>query len=738
MDFEDDVQVELPHYARKCRVPSDPILLASYELYKPSLQTQGLYSERNREIFSEAFIEGELDTLENLCVKSLAKQGIRGISPALVEKPELMRVFFDALDVELPLRECYLIDDLRYWRRVVLTKTLDKTLHLKRWNEFDWKSEGVSRKLVELVENCPVSVIPEKNLAAVAQTVWEQVSSIHIRRLQALPDSSFQKHFESEPDQDITSSTSEEEEISSDEPDTDMGEDEGEEEDYYKSDIGIQFWHKSDGDVENNEQRIARHQRNAIRQQARNVLQKKRAEHLERKEKLRAKREARKVKEVKKKQIKKKEKPVQDVFTIPVDREPSDDEDTKPDMRNKQLLLHRIMRYDYPEQHCHHIDLSFVRHLGNLVSFTLEFLGPDNVKDFHCRYLKFSDSDIVRLGKGLAELVHLKTFRLRNAHMDPRKLRILARTLKSMETLEEVDFGYNQMPDECSDALAYLLQRPRMYRILQLEYNRLGPKTAQMLGKALNDEHVGVLEYLGLAHNPINEQAIESFVSELIGTRHVLALNISGLENTRGVLGRGIAKLLRRHRPLISLEMAANHIGAIQGDFILKSLERNQRVLYVDCRECDLSDLQEFEVEMIVRRNNYIHENMHHGEALCNVIKERRHPIVQRIEDEYERRMECIKVRPKLSSSSEESGISEEVVKEEDEERDIWAILGLRAPSLKVEQPETREASTVSPDITQQPFVYEPNNFDLEDFRQSVYLPGPGNRFFYLQQSRMP
>ncbi|KAH8251828.1 hypothetical protein KR038_009168 [Drosophila bunnanda] len=736
MDFEDEVQVELPHYSRKLRIPSDPVLLASYELFKPSWQTQGLYSERNREIFAEAFAEGDLDTLENLCVKSLAKQGIRGFSPVFLEKPELMRVFFDALDVELPLRECYLIDDQRYWRRVVVSKTLDKTLHLKRWNEFDWKSEGVSRKFVELVEDCPVSVVPERKLAALAQTVWEQVGSIHIRRLQALPDSAFRNHFESDPEQDITSSSSEEEEISSDEPDTDMGEEEGEEEDSHRSEIAIQFLAVPEGEPESNERRLARHQRNAVRQQARNIQEKKREEHLQRKEKLREQRAAGKIPEVKKKKKMKKEKPIGDVFSIPVEPEPSDDEHTKPDMRNKQLLLKRILRYDYPAHHCHHIDLSFVRHLRNLVSFTLEFLGPANVKDFHSRYLKFSDSDIVRLGKGLGELEHLKTFRLRNSHMDARKLRILARTLKAMESLEEVDFGYNQMPDDCSDALAYLLQRPKMFRILQLEYNRLGIKTTIMLAKALTEEHDGVLEYLGLAHNPINELALETFFTELVNTQHVLALNISGLENTRGILGRAIAKLLRRHQPLISLEMAANYIGVAQGEIIVKSLERNQKVLYMDCRVCDMNADQEFEVDMIVRRNNYIHENMHHGENLCNVIKERRHPIVQKIEEDYERRRECIKVRPKLSSSSAES-IPEEAEDKEEEERDIWAILGLRAPSVKMEAPEAREGSNTAPSESTPPFVYEPNNFDLEEFRQSVYLPGPGNRFFYLQQHRM-
>lgn len=278
-----------------------------------------------------------------------------------------------------------MIEDQRYWRRVVLSKTLDKTLHLKRWNEFDWKSEGVSRKFVELVEACPVNVVPEQKLAALARRVWEHVNSMHVRRLQALPDYAFLRHLEEDPEQDITSATSDEEEISSDEPDTDLGEEEGEEEESRKSEAAIQFWSMSIDD-ENTGRRNARRQRNAARQKARDLVAQKRAEHLERKAKVQAKRAGMNVKEPKgkkKKKKAKKEQPIEDVYSIEVNPEPEDDENTKPDHRNKQLLLERIKRYDYPAEHCHHIDLGFVRHFGNLVSFTLEFLGPPDVRKFH-------------------------------------------------------------------------------------------------------------------------------------------------------------------------------------------------------------------------------------------------------------------------------------------------------------------------------------------------------------------
>ncbi|XP_033167208.1 uncharacterized protein LOC117145603 [Drosophila mauritiana] len=743
MDFEDDEEVVQPHYAQKFRAPTDPLLLATYELFRPSHQTLNLHSERNREIFAEAFIEGNLDTLVNLSVKSLAKLGIRGISPTLQASPQLMRIFYDALDVELPLRDCYLIEDQRFWRRVVLSKTMDKTLHLKRWNEFDWKSEGVSRKFVEQVESCPVNVKPQRRLAQLAEIIWQYVNSMHIRKLQALPDYAFIKHLESEPEEDISSESSDEEEISSDEPDTEM--DEGEEEHQSSSSSGeaaITFW-RAETENEDTIRRNARHLRNANRQQARDAIARKRKDRMERKKKRQEKLYALKNPDQsgKKKKKKKKEPPIRDVFSINVPPEDDDDEDTKPDNRNKQLLLERVKRYDYPEDHCHHIDLGFVRYFENMMSLTLEFLGPPDVKDYHSRFMKFSDGDMVRLSRGLKYLPNLKTFRLRNSRLSMKKFRILARALQNLDTLEEVDFGYDQMTDECSEGLSYLLKRPLMYRSIQLEHNKLGPNCAIVLGEALSQSQLGVLEYLGLAHNPLNELALHSLITCIIGTPHVWALNISGVNTTLGSFSRDIGTLLRSHTPLISLEMAAINIGISQGNQILRSLEKNTRVLYADFRECELSFDQEFEVDMIVRRNNYIHENLHHGENLCMVVKERRHPIIQRIEDDFARRKECMEVRPKFSSSSKET-IPEVFVekKEVEEEGDFWAML---ARWNQPTAPEVRESHTSKESHSSQagkpePFVFEPNNFDLDQFRKSVFLPGPGNRFFYLQKNKTP
>ncbi|EDW24262.1 GL23487 [Drosophila persimilis] len=799
MDLNDDDNVVQPHDARIIRLPNDPSMVAVHELYKTSVNTLRLQSEQNREVFPEAFIEGSLDTLANLCVKALAKRGIRNAPQIVAERPELMRVLYDALDVELPLSDCYFIDDQRYWQRVVFAKCPDKKLRRKSWHEYDWRAKGLSLKYVELVESCPAAFWPETQMAELAALIQEYVTAIHIKRLQALPDTVFAKYDLSEGEIDVSSESSEEEPISSDEPDTDedMGEDEGEEEEEVlekpvrkpvvrasetepKKDSSAvlekpvlqqtprtsETEHKTDSSVaidskrktaflgnikpassaspstsqesfdETAERRKARHFRNAARQQLRDLAAEKYAKHLER----RLKREKmleefrRTVEQTKKK---KKKKAIKGVFDIPVEPEPSDHEDQKTDMRNRGLLLRHHKRFNYPTELCHHIDLGFVRFFENLTSFTLEFLGtPDtNHEHFKSYQLKFSYDDMTHLAKGLLHLKQLQIFRLRNSLMDSKHLGILARALRFMDSLEEIDFGYDQMQDDCSNALQIMMDRTTMFKTLQLEYNRLGVDSMDVIGMALAHHKVedDFLEYLGLAHNPLCDNALGKLFHWIHGTGHVHSLNINGIDGRTSMasIGRVIGILLRSHNPLRRLEMAAIPLGPAVGLALIRALEQNRKILYFDCRECDLDSDQEFQVDIIVRRNNYWVKNPPIDE-ICDLIKNRKHPLIENVQSDYRKYKECLISRPSLPRSRI-SSIKEVVEEKEEEEYDIWAILGIttrQTTRIEIESSETSE-------VLEEPFVYEPNKFNLDQFRELVDLPGPSNRFFYFKKNRM-
>jgi len=218
MDDSSDENCLAPLNTNTFGIPNEPDLLVEYELYKTSMGTKRLLSECHREVYTEAFIENErLGTLADLCVRALAKLGTKYIAPPVKQDSLKMRIHYDSLDVNLPLKDCYFVEDARFWRRVVLAKSSDKSLSFKKIDEYDWKGMGISLKYVELVESCPAAYWPEQQMAELGQLVRKYVQSMHIKHLQSLTDHSFSHYVESEPELDVTSDESDAPDISSDE-----------------------------------------------------------------------------------------------------------------------------------------------------------------------------------------------------------------------------------------------------------------------------------------------------------------------------------------------------------------------------------------------------------------------------------------------------------------------------------------------------------------------------------------
>ncbi|KAL7723827.1 hypothetical protein ACLKA6_016398 [Drosophila palustris] len=788
MDDENDEDFLPPPNLCTFSIPKEPDLLVEYELYRPSMGTRRLHSERNRGVYSEAFIEHErLGTLADLSVRALAKLGTRHIAPPVKQDPMKLRIHYDSLDVNLPLEECYFVEDVRFWRRVVLAKSSDKTLQFKKIDECDWRGMGISLKYVELVEACPAAYWPEKQMADLGQLVRNYVRTLHIKHLQSLDDHFFTHYVVSEPELDASSAESAGIVVSSDESDTPVEEEEAEEEEEIivipklklkretvrildkevrisvpnrstknefvtesediKPSVGkqsrISIWTT---DVEGQKRRDARHARNAARQQLRDLDREKKEEH-ERRKQRRALLRAPPPPPPKQKKKKKKaapEKPITGAFNIPVDPEPDDGQAKIVDIRNKEKLLNRIKRYDYPAKHCHHIDLSFVRYFDMLNSLTIEFLGPEMDLRYHKRHMNFSHEDMVHLADGVRTLKQLKIFRLRNSRMDSMKLLIIARALKQLDALEVVDFGYDQLKDNCNVALEILLERKVMLKRLELEYNKLSRVTVGSIGYALrchadNDKNGTTLQYLGLANNPLGELGLSFLFHNIMGTSHLVELNINGVEADASGIARDVGNLLRNHAPLRRLDMASIKLSPVAGRSIIRALETNHKIIHFECRGCDLSPDQEYEADVIIRRNNYSLHHPYLGDtkqtetSLLGYLSSLRHPIVAKIEAENARRAECVRNRP-LKSSSELSVNEEEILEEitQEQELDIWQSL---APQQQTAPKKSfTKFSALSMGSTQLPFVFNPNSFDENEIREHLYMPGPQNRHYYFQR----
>ncbi|XP_073846782.1 uncharacterized protein [Musca autumnalis] len=717
-------EFSIPIHVNTFAFPNEHQLRLVHEVYKPSEAVKKL--ERRRTTFPELFIENyNLGTLSDLSVRCLAKAYGPDPLPIIAEDPLKLKVHYDSLDVDMPLKQCYHIVSERFWKRVVLSKHPDKSLLLR--SNVKWKNLGISLKLVEMVEACPAEYWPQDEMEELLQKIQEFVLEIHIKRLQSLTERSFEKYYRPK-----TDSSSEDDDVSNEEE---------------VSDLSVPTSYE--GEIEENEefpletktesqialaQQLAAEEK-AKRKIARQILRQEREERRREREERRLRREAKRLEKEKppEKPKKKKKKQPNSIFEIEFSDE--DEEDMEKfivDRRNLELYLKHLKGYNYPPEHCHHIDLGFVQHLKSLTEFTIEFLGPLQGRQYHRRHFNFSHDDVKRLAQGISSLPELKTFRLRNSRMDAEKLLTMVRGLKVLPSLETVDFGCDQLTDDCGNALYELFENTSGIRNLELESNQLGEETLRTLGETLSNYSYGSLEYLGLARNPINDLALHALISNVVGTRHITSLDLRGITylTEAGFICCVAHELLSQHSPLLRLDITGIHITSKAADQLIISLNSNQKILNLKYLGCGLDKESELDIAVILKRNKFIADNPYIGdqtktdEDINEWLNTTRNPILLRVLEEREKQKDCLSRKPKefIASPQMSRSHSQETFK-------------LDTYGSAYEQITTNSEHKLQMEA-KEPFVYEPNQFDEKTFLQHLYLPGPTNRYYYFKGLR--
>lgn len=195
--------------------------------------------------------------------------------------------------------------------------------------------------------------------------------------------------------------------------------------------------------------------------------------------------------------------------------------------------------------------------------------------------------------------------------MDAQKLGILIDSLKELEMLQTIDFGFDELLDDCGPYFVRLFESATSIKRLELESNKLGADALSCLGSALLAYNNGTLEYLGLARNAINDNALHALAVALLQTTHVENLCLS---NNRFLTEKGLAccianELLRQHTALRKLDISAIRISSFAADEIIRALDVNHNILELKCNGCELDMETETDIFVLMKRNKYILEN---------------------------------------------------------------------------------------------------------------------------------
>lgn len=261
---------------------------------------------------------------------------------------------------------------------------------------------------------------------------------------------------------------------------------------------------------------------------------------------------------------------------------------------------------NYPSDMCHHGSLRVLGELKSLVSLSIEFSPHDMQRDFEPRFMEFSYTDALNLADGLKSLENLKILKLRNSKFDCRKFKAITEGIFHLP-LEELEFYFCHLSDKCCLTIFKILQLLKDLKRLGLAGNYFKILTPKALAYGIQC-YEGKLDYLDISRNPLTDEAITYLVRGIIGVEQVKHLNVSGI----GVTSDGAAILsefVKEHQYLEKLDLVAVPITEFGGGRLIKCLNDNMNVIHLDYRCCDLDINQEYQLEILVRRNRYISEN---------------------------------------------------------------------------------------------------------------------------------
>lgn len=261
---------------------------------------------------------------------------------------------------------------------------------------------------------------------------------------------------------------------------------------------------------------------------------------------------------------------------------------------------------NYPPNLCHHGSLKVLGELKNLVSLSLEFSPHEMQIDFEPRFMEFSYDDAVNLASGLRELENLKILKFRNSRFDSEKFKVITEGFKDL-ALEELEFYFCRLGDECSLTVFKILQTNKDLKRFNLSGNYFRIRVPKALAFGIQNFE-GKLEYLDISRNPLKDEAITFLIRGIIGVQQVKHLNVTGI----GVTSEGAALLsefVKEHQYLEKMDMVAVPVSESGGDRLIKCLKDNVNVVHLDYRGCGLNMNQEYQMEVLLRRNRYILAN---------------------------------------------------------------------------------------------------------------------------------
>lgn len=149
--------------------------------------------------------------------------------------------------------------------------------------------------------------------------------------------------------------------------------------------------------------------------------------------------------------------------------------------------------------------------LYNLQEISLVFGLSGLAENYQTRYFEFSMADCDSLCRGLADLRHLRLFRINRSNLDCSKVKLILQHLVKKETIEELDFNHCKIGDYGMKALGGFIFIHNNVKRIRIANNRFKEVGVQGIAYALQMKPAAPIELLG-KHIKINYNFCSMFM----------------------------------------------------------------------------------------------------------------------------------------------------------------------------------------------------------------------------------
>lgn len=199
----------------------------------------------------------------------------------------------------------------------------------------------------------------------------------------------------------------------------------------------------------------------------------------------------------------------------------------------------------------------------------------------------------------------LKSFAIRRSLFSRRKIESLMRGLSKCSCLEKLELSCCQLTS--TEAIGKFLCARHTLKALELKGNYLSGNELVDLAKAIN-QYEGDLCFLSLSENPLQSIGLNLILNNLLNTKQVSELDISGCVFSADVIPN-IINFVKSHEILRSINLTAIPLMQTNGENLVKVLRNHYGIIHLQHKSCGLSEMQEMNLRILLERNSYYEAN---------------------------------------------------------------------------------------------------------------------------------